>query len=224
MTFETSTSSGATGTSRSLIVVTPDGHRTMNTYLGACLELAPADIDPDVVRRAKVTCIEGYLFDSPGGKAAVLAAADAARATGNQVALTLSDSFCVERHREEFLDFIERYAGILFGNEDEIRALYETDTLQGALARLRQRDLVAAVTRGDKGSLVLASDAVVEVPAEPVARLVDTTGAGDAYAAGFLHGLIKGSDPAGCARTGSIAAAAVISHLGSHPQAGLTAR
>lgn len=220
VSFETAVSSGLAGTACSMIVVTPDGDRTMNTYLGACVELTSADVDPDVVGSAAVTCIEGYLFDSAPAKEAVLAAAEMARAAGNRVALTLSDSFCVERHLEDFRDFVERGVDVLFGNEDEIRALYGSGDLLEALLPLRELNLVAAVTRGEKGSLVLESGTVLEVPAEPAARVVDTTGAGDAYAAGFLHGLTRGLDLTSCAQTGSVAAAEVISQIGPRLQAG----
>jgi sugar/nucleoside kinase (ribokinase family) len=221
VSFETSVSSGLAGTACSLIVVTPDGHRTMNTYLGACVELTSVDVDPDVVSRAAVTCIEGYLFDSAPAKEAVLAAAGMARAAGNRVALTLSDSFCVERHLEDFRDFVESHVDLLFGNEDEVRALFGTEDLLDALTPLRELDLVAAVTRGEKGSLVLESGTILEVPAEPAERVVDTTGAGDAYAAGFLHGLTRGLDLPSCAQAASVAAAEVISHIGPRLQAGL---
>ncbi|WP_207709704.1 adenosine kinase [Actinomadura macrotermitis] len=219
--FGAEVSSGLTGTACSLIVVTPDGHRTMNTYLGACVELTAADVDTELVSRARVTCVEGYLFDSPPAKEAVLLAARTARAAGHRVALTLSDSYCVERHREEFRDFIEEHVDLVFGNEAEVVSLCETDGLPAALSALAERDLIAAVTRGAHGSVVLESGRAVEVPAETVARIVDTTGAGDAYAAGFLHGLARGLDLPSCARTGSAAAAEVIGHLGSRPQADL---
>lgn len=188
--------------------------RAVNTYLGACVELTAADLDPDVISRAAVTCIEGYLFDSAPAKEAVQAAAAMARAAGSRAALTLSDSFCVERHLEDFRDFIDSHVDVLFANEDEVRALFGAEDLRDALTPLRELDLVAAVTRGEKGSLVVEPRTIMEAPAVPVKRVVDSTGAGDAYAAGFLHGLTTGRGLDSCAQAGSAAAAEVISHIG----------
>lgn len=220
-TFETAPADSGPGTARCIIMVTPDGQRTMNTYLGACVGLGPADVDPELVGRAKVTYLEGYLWDPPQAKEAFRVAMAAARAAGREVSLTLSDTFCVERFREEFRALVAEDIDVLFANEDEIRALYEVDMLDEALARVPERCAVVAVTRSEKGSVVFARGERHEVPAEPVDPVVDTTGAGDAYAAGFLHGHTHGLTLPACARLGAIAAAEVISHVGPRPQADL---
>jgi sugar/nucleoside kinase (ribokinase family) len=219
--FETAPLTAGPATARCLILVSPDGQRTMSTYLGAAVELGPEDIDTELVGRAKVTYLEGYLWDPPRAKEAFRTAMAAAHARDRKVALTLSDTFCVERHREEFRALVENDVDILFANEEEIRALYEVDTLEAALAEVRGRCEVIAVTRSEKGSLVSAGGAVHEVPAEPVETIVDTTGAGDSYAAGFLYGLTRGLELPVCARLGSIAAAEIISHFGARPQVDL---
>ena len=209
---------GAPPTARSLILVTPDGHRTMNTMLGACVELGPEDIDPAVVEGAEITYLEGYLWDKPTAKDAFLKAAAIAHAAGRRVSLTLSDPFCVDRHRESFRTLVAGHIDILFGNEHELEALYETDSLEVALEYVRGECDIIAITRSEAGSLVLQGEATHEVPAEPIAELVDSTGAGDLYAAGFLFGLTAGRSPADCGRLGSIAAAEVISHIGARPE------
>lgn len=219
--FETAPSTAGPGTARCLVMVTPDGQRTLSTYLGACVELGPEDIDVDLVGGAKVTYLEGYLWDPPRAKEAFRTAMAAAHARGRKVALTLSDTFCVERHREEFRALVENDVDILFANEDEIRALYQVDSLDEALAQVRGRCEIVAVTRSEKGSLVTAGGTVHEVAAEPVERVVDTTGAGDSYAAGFLFGYTRGLELPLCARLGSIAAAEVISHFGARAQVNL---
>lgn len=219
--FETAPLTEGPGTARCLIMVSPDGQRTMSTYLGACIELGPEDIDADLVGRSKITYLEGYLWDPPRAKEAFRTAMAAAHAGGRQVALTLSDTFCVERHREEFRVLVENDVDILFANEEEIRELYEVATLDEAVAAVRGRCEIVAVTRSEKGSLVLANGASHEVPAEPVETIVDTTGAGDSYAAGFLYGLTHGLELPVCARLGSIAAAEIISHFGARPQVDL---
>jgi sugar/nucleoside kinase (ribokinase family) len=207
-------------TARCLILVTPDGQRTMNTFLGACVHFAGADMDAAEVGRAKVVYLEGYLFDPPAAQAAFHAASRAAHAAGRQVALTLSDPFCVERHRQAFRRFVREEADILFANESEILSLYETDDFEAAAAALRQEVSLAALTRSERGSVILAGGDRHEVAAVPT-RVVDTTGAGDAYAAGFLAALTRGLPLPECGRWGAVAAAEVISHFGARPQADL---
>jgi len=213
---------GGAPTARCLILVTPDGQRTMNTFLGACVTLDATDVDPSLVADAAVTYLEGYLFDPPAAQAAFRAAAAAAHAAGRQVALSLSDPFCVNRHRAAFRDLVAGHVDILFANEAEITALYEANDFATA-AELARADVgLAALTRSEAGSLILRGSETVQVAAEP-AVVVDTTGAGDAYAAGFLAGLTAGRDLAACGRIASIAAAEVISHYGARPQTDLRA-
>lgn len=219
--FTTAAATEGPGTARCLVLVTPDAQRTMCTYLGASVGLGPADVDRDLVARASITYLEGYLWDPPEAKEAFRAAIGAARAAGRRVALTLSDPFCVERHREEFLALIDDGVDILFANHDEITALYRTTSFDEAIAAVRGRCEIAAITRSAEGSLVVTADAVHEVAAAPVERVVDTTGAGDLYAAGFLHGLTAGRSPVDSARIGSLAAAEVISHVGARPEVDL---
>ena len=219
--FHTNPVSGGKPTARSLILVTPDAQRTMNTYLGACVDLGPQDIEEGLVRGSKVTYLEGYLWDPPQAKEAFLKAAELAHAGGNKVALSLSDSFCVERHRASFLDLVDGHIDILFANEAEILSLYETTDFGAAIERVKSKVEVAALTRGAAGSVVVSPEGVVEVPAAPVAKVVDTTGAGDLYAAGFLYGYTQGRSPAEWGRLGSIAAGEVISHYGARPEVSL---
>jgi sugar/nucleoside kinase (ribokinase family) len=221
--FDTPVATGGPPTARSLILVTPDAHRTMSTYLGAAVELGPEDIDTELVGRSAITYLEGYLWDKPRAKDAFRVAMAAAHAAGRRVSLTLSDSFCVERHREEFRGLVEAEVDLLFANEDEIFALTQTRDLPAAVAAVRGRAEIVVITRSEHGSMVVTADETVEVPAAPVERLVDTTGAGDLYAAGFLHGLTRERPLAECAALGSLAAAEVISHLGARPQADLSA-
>jgi len=216
--FETKAITGSPSTARSLILVTPDAQRTMNTYLGACVELGPDDIDEATIRGAKVTYLEGYLWDKPTAKEAFLKAARIAHDGGRKVSLTLSDSFCVERHRASFRDLIDGHVDILFANEHEIMALYEVDTLEAAIEAVRGACEIVAITRSAWGSVVLSGPDAFEVAAERVGKVVDTTGAGDLYAAGFLYGLTSGRPLAECGRIGSIAAAEVISHYGARPE------
>lgn len=208
-------------TARCLILITPDAERTMNTYLGACADLGPDDIDEGLIGRAKVTYLEGYLWDRDEAKQAFLRAARLAHAAGRMTALTLSDSFCVDRHRDSFRELISGHIDILFANEAEILSLYETDNFDAALQFARQDCTIAALTRSEKGSVVISGDEVHVVDAEPVSRVLDTTGAGDQYAAGFLYGYTRGDDLASCARIGGIAAAEVIAHVGPRPQTSL---
>jgi sugar/nucleoside kinase (ribokinase family) len=222
VSFETASATTGPATARCLILVTPDAQRTMNTYLGACTGLGPEDIDVKRVGAAQVTYVEGYLWDAPAAKQAVLKAFDAAHAAGRKVSITLSDSFCVHRYREEFRDLIRNKVDILFANEAEIKALYQVETFEAALEATRKDAKVAALTRSEKGSVVIEGSATHEVPAAAVKKLVDTTGAGDLYAAGFLFGYTRGKKLAECARLGSVAAAEVISHVGARPEQALS--
>ncbi len=221
VSFETASATSGPATARCLILVTPDAQRTMNTYLGACTGLGPADIDVARVGSAQVTYVEGYLWDAPAAKQAVLKAFDAAHAAGRKVSITLSDSFCVHRYREEFRDLIRNKVDILFGNEAEITALYEVETFEEALEATRKEAKIAALTRSEKGSVVIKGSETYAVPAAPVPKVVDTTGAGDLYAAGFLFGFTQNKPLAECARLGGIAAAEVISHVGARPERAL---
>jgi sugar/nucleoside kinase (ribokinase family) len=219
--FDTPPAESGSPTARSLIFVTPDAQRTMQTYLGACLELGPEDVDPDLVARAKVLYMEGYLYDPPQAKEAFIKAASLAHAAGRKVSLTLSDNFCVDRHREAFQQLVRDHVDILFANEGEIRSLWQVEDFDAALQATRGTCEVAALTRSAKGSLILAGDEVHVIDAAPVSRLVDTTGAGDLYAAGFLYGYTQDRPLAECGRLGSIAAAEIISHYGARPESSL---
>jgi len=215
--FDTAPLAGGPATARCLINITPDGERTMCTYLGAAVMLTPADVTPTTIAEASILYLEGYLFDPDEARAAFAKAAAAARAAGRSIALSLSDAFVVERHRAGLLAFIDAEVDVLFANEVEIAALFETD-FDKALSALRGRVRIAAVTRGAQGSVVLASGSSVTIGAEPVSKVVDTTGAGDQYAAGFLVGLAAARPLEDCARLGAMAAAEVISHFGPRPQ------
>jgi sugar/nucleoside kinase (ribokinase family) len=219
--FATAPASDGAATARCLIMVTPDAQRTMSTYLGACVGLGPADIDAQVIGSAQVTYLEGYLWDPPQAKAAFRLAMKVASEKGRQVALTLSDPFCVDRWRDEFRDLVDNHVDILFANETEIIALYRAKDFAEALNAVRGKTAFAALTRSEKGSVVLAGDDTYVIAAEPDVQLVDTTGAGDLYAAGFLHGLTQGRDPATCGRIGSLCAAEAISHFGARPETAL---
>src|SRR5215469_10794376 len=219
--FETPAATSGPGTARCLILVTPDGQRTMNTYLGACVELGPDDIDPDIVAAAQITYLEGYRFDPPQAQEAFRKAAAVAHAAGRQVALSLSDPFCVGRHRAAFRALVEGHVDILFANEAEICSLYETDDFAAAAAALRGHVTIAALTRSAAGSVILTAGADHRVAAAPVARVVDTTGAGDLYAAGFLFGLTHDLPLPICGEIGSLCAAEIISHFGARPEADL---
>jgi sugar/nucleoside kinase (ribokinase family) len=221
VTFETDPVDGKTPTSRSLILVTPDGERTMNTYLGISTDLDHGEVDPKLIEASQVVYLEGYLFDQPQAKAAFRQAVAIAGKAGRKVALTLSDGFCVDRHRAEFLDLIRSGVGILFANESEITSLYETQSFETAAARAAADTPLAVLTRSAKGSLIIAAGTTHEIPVDPVAKVVDTTGAGDLYAAGFLYGLTSGLDLAAAGRLGSLAAAEIISHVGARPEANL---
>jgi sugar/nucleoside kinase (ribokinase family) len=208
-------------TARCLIAVTPDAQRTLNTYLGAASGLGPDHIDPAMVARAQVVYLEGYLWDVDAAKQAMVKTMQAASDAGTKVAFTLSDGFCVDRHRPEFLDLVEHRVDILFANESEILSLYEVDDFEEALARVRGHCEIACLTRSEKGSVVISGDTVHEVAVHPVATVVDTTGAGDLYAAGFLYGYTNGHDLETSGRLASMAAAEVISHDGPRPEASL---
>jgi len=220
--FDTLAATSGPGTARCLILVTPDGQRTMNTYLGACADLGPADIDPEVIAAAQITYLEGYLFDPPQAQEAFCKAAAIAHAAGRKVALSLSDPFCVERHRHAFRDLVDGHVDILFANEAEICSLYETDDFAAAAAAVRGHVAVAALTRSAEGSVVFADGEEYNVAAAPVARIVDTTGAGDLYAAGFLYGLTQGLALPKCGAIGSLCAAEIISHVGARPETALS--
>ncbi len=220
--FDTAPATAGAPTARCLILITPDAERTMHTYLGACVGLGPADIDADTIAAARVTYLEGYLWDPPEAKKAFVKAATLAHGAGRLVSLSLSDGFCVERHREGFLDLVRDYVDVLFANEEEILSLYRVGCFDDALAQVRTQCRIAALTRGGKGSVVVSADAVHVIAAEPVTA-VDTTGAGDAYAAGFLFGLTHDYDLAGAGRIGGIAAAAAIAQVGPRPDVSLKA-
>jgi fructokinase len=213
---------GGAPTARCLILVTPDAQRTMNTFLGACVTFGPDDVEEAEVASAAVTYMEGYLFDPPAAQEAFRKAAKIAHGAGRKVSLTLSDAFCVGRHRAAFRDLVQHEVDILFANESELLSLYETEDFATALAAVRAEVGLAAVTRSEKGSVIAAGDATVEVAAVPT-KVVDTTGAGDAYAAGFLAAHAKGLPLAECGRWGSVAAAEAISHFGARPQTDLKA-
>ena len=209
-------------TGRCLIVVTPDGSRTMNTFLGAASLLDAADISRAAVQSAAVVFLEGYLFDKDAAKEAFRTAAEYAHAAGRKVALTLSDSFCVDRHRADFLSLVKNDIDILFSNEDELKALYQVDSINDGLHQLRDNCEFAAVTRNEHGSVVIDGDEVVIIDAEPVESVVDATGAGDMYAAGFLYGFVRGKPIEQCGKIGSIVASEVITHMGPRPLVPLT--
>jgi sugar/nucleoside kinase (ribokinase family) len=215
--FDSPLATDGTPTGRCLIIVTPDAQRTMCTYLGAANQLDSAAVDENIVRDAAVTFVEGYLWDEPSAKDAIRQAAAVAHDAGNRVAFTLSDPFCVDRHRSEFSALVEHEIDILFANEHELTSLYEVDTFDEALHHVRGHCAIAALTRGPLGSVIATADDIHVIDPFPV-DVVDTTGAGDLYAAGFLYGLTHGHDLADCGRLASRAAAEVISHLGARPE------
>lgn len=216
--FDTPALQDGPPTARCLILITPDAQRTMCTFLGACVWITPSDLNEEMLKNAAVTYLEGYLFDRDRAKQTFFKASDIVRGAGKKVALTLSDPFCVERHKGEFLDLITKGVDILFSNEAEIKALFDTHKMEEAMVRAREACPLTIITRSDKGSVIVTDKDVVEVPAEPVAQIVDTTGAGDMYAAGFLYGYTRGKPVAECGRIGSIAASEVIAHVGARPQ------
>lgn len=218
--YETRPLEGHPPTARCMVVVTPDGERSMSTYLGACVELGPEDIDEETVKAAKVTYFEGYLWDPPRAKEAIVKAAGIAKANGRAMAMTLSDAFCVHRYRAEFLDLLRSgTVGIVFANEAEALALYETEDFEVASEKLaKDASQFAVVTRSEKGCRVIKGDERIDVPTESVDKLVDTTGAGDLFAAGFLRGFTAGLDLEACARIGNAAASHIIQQIGPRPQ------
>jgi sugar/nucleoside kinase (ribokinase family) len=219
--FETPLATSGAPSGRCLVLVTDDAQRTMQTFLGAAADLSPTDVDAKVIEQAEITYLEGYLWDPPEAKAAFRRAAEIAHAAGRKVALSLSDSFCVDRHRAEFLELIKEQVDILFGNEDEIVSLFQADNFESAVKSVQEICSIAALTRGAEGSVVVHDGQLTRVPCSPVERVLDTTGAGDLYASGFLFGLTRGQDMAACARLGGIAAAEIISHYGARPEASL---
>jgi sugar/nucleoside kinase (ribokinase family) len=214
VTYDTQPLKGGLPTARSLIFVTPDAQRTMQTFLGATTQLGPEDVNMDYIAESKVVYLEGYLWDQPRAKKAMLDAAIKAKESGAKVSLTLSDSFCVARFRDEFLDLAEKHVDILFANEGEILSLYETDDFDVALQAVRKHCEIAALTRSEKGSVVVRGSEVHVIDAVKGVKVVDTTGAGDAYAAGFLYAYTQGRDLATCGKLGGAMAAKVISHFG----------
>ncbi len=219
--FETHALEDGDPTARCLVWVTPDAQRTMATYLGACTELGPEDVELEVVADSKITYLEGYLWDKPRAKEAVLCAAKAAHESGHKVALTLSDAFCVDRHRDEFRALLKDHIDILFANEAEIQSLFQGASFEEAVDAVRDQCEIAALTRSAKGSVIVEGKRVSEIPAAPIAKVVDTTGAGDLYAAGFLYGLSRGRPTPDCGELGSLCAAEIISHFGARPESPL---
>ncbi|UFZ02258.1 adenosine kinase [Bradyrhizobium ontarionense] len=220
--FDTAPAADGPATGCSYILVTPDGERTMNTYLGAAQNLTPADIDPAQIAAARIIYLEGYLWDPKDAKDAFVKAATIAHDAGREVALTLSDAFCVDRYREEFLDLLRGgTVDLVFANETELHSLYQTSDFDGALKQLREDATLGIVTRSDKGCVVVSNDGVIAVPAHPIETLVDTTGAGDLFAAGFLFGLVRKTGYEAAGRFGGLAAAEVIQHIGARPQVSL---
>jgi sugar/nucleoside kinase (ribokinase family) len=222
--FETAMAGDGPATACSIIAVTPDGQRSMSTYLGACRELTAADVRPEPVADAKILYVEGYLWDAEEAKAAIRKAIAAAKAAGTKVAFTLSDPFCVGRFRDEFLQLMRDDVDILFANEEELKSLYESDDFDDALQAAREWNGLAALTRSEKGCVIASEDGEVHVlDAEKVERVIDTTGAGDQFAAGFLFGYSRGKSLRACGRLGAIAAAEIISHYGARPETSLHA-
>lgn len=219
--FDTAAATDGPATGRCLVLVTPDAQRTMCTFLGAACLLTPDDLDKDVIRNGRVTYMEGYLFDQPPAQAAFIEAAETAHAAGREVSITLSDGFCVDRHRAAFRDLVEHHVDVLFANEVEICSLYQVDAFDDALQQVRGHCKVACLTRSEKGAVIVSGDEVHVIDAAPVSKVLDTTGAGDQYAAGFLYGYTRGMDLQTCGKIGAITAAEVIQHYGARPEADL---
>jgi sugar/nucleoside kinase (ribokinase family) len=215
--------SGGVGTGRCLVLVTIDAERTMATYLGAATTVVPGDVPLDLVSRAKVVYLEGYLWDLPPAIEAMRRAISVGHEADASIALSLSDPFCVGRHQHEFLDLLREDIDVLFGNEEELMALFSATSFDSAIEAAEETGLLVAATRGAKGSVVTTPHGPVAVPAAPVERVLDTTGAGDLYAAGFLYGLTHGADPTRCAELGGLCAGEIIGHLGARPEADLRA-
>ncbi|HTV69020.1 MAG TPA: adenosine kinase [Rhizobiaceae bacterium] len=220
--FDTRPLEGEPPTARSMIFVTPDGERSMNTYLGACVELGPEDVEEDKARGAKVTYFEGYLWDPPRAKDAIRLTAKYAHAAGREVSMTLSDAFCVDRYRDEFLDLMRSgTVDIVFANSREIKSLYQTEDFETALNLIRKDCKIAAITRSERGSVIVRGDETVPIKAIKIKELVDTTGAGDLYAAGFLFGYTRGMSLQLCGDLGSLAAGLVVQQIGPRPRQNL---
>ena len=219
--FDTPAATSGATTARCLIYVTPDAERTMCTFLGASTQLEPDDLDLSMVSDTKVLYLEGYLWDSPAAKRAFIAAAEACRAANGQVALSLSDGFCVDRHRDSFLDLVNGHVDVLFANEVEIKSLYQTDDFDSALESVRGSCSVIAITRGSQGSVVLSGDQRWDIGIVGLGDLIDTTGAGDLYAGGFLHGYTQGESLERCGNLGAICAGQIVTQLGARPQVSL---
>lgn len=222
-TIQPADATGESGTGRCLVMVTPDGQRTMATHLGVAGTLAARDLPEHVLGRGRILLLEGYLWDVPSAKDAMRRAADLVHGGDGAVALSLSDPLCVERHRREFLDLLQRDVDVVFANEEEVTMLFGARDLTSAVTAMEETGLLAALTRGPQGSVVVSPNGVEEVPAVAVAEVVDTTAAGDLFAAGFLHGLSHGAGPVDCARLGALCAAEIIDHLGARPRADLRA-
>jgi sugar/nucleoside kinase (ribokinase family) len=220
--FRDPAAAGTPPTARSMIFVTPDGERSMNTYLGACVELGPEDMEADVVAGSKVTYFEGYLWDPPRAKDAIRLCADIGHKHGREMSMTLSDPFCVDRYRNEFLELMRSGTiDIIFANADEAKSLYQTDNFEHAVSQLRKDCKLAAITRSEHGSVIVRGDERYDIDAIDIDEVVDTTGAGDLYAAGFLHGYAHGKPLDVCGRLGSLAAGLVIQQIGPRPQLSL---
>ena len=219
--FDTAAATDGPATGRCLVLVTPDAQRTMCTFLGAACLLTPDDLDKDVIRNGRVTYMEGYLFDQPPAQAAFIEAAETAHAAGREVSITLSDGFCVDRHRDAFRDLVEHHVDVLFANEVEICSLYQVDGFDDALQQVRGHCKVACLTRSEKGAVIVSGDEVHVIDAAPVSKVLDTTGAGDQYAAGFLYGYTRGMDLQTSGKIGAITAAEVIQHYGARPETDL---
>jgi sugar/nucleoside kinase (ribokinase family) len=219
--YDTPSSDAGLPTARCLVLVTPDGERTMNTFLGASTQLGASDMDGDRIASAQVTYLEGYLFDKDEAKAAFHEAANLARAAGRKVALTLSDAFCVDRHRDDFLSFVRGGVDILFANESEITSLYQMNSFDDAAGAVRAECEIAVLTRSEAGAVIISGNDTILVPAEPVEKVADATGAGDLYAAGFLYGLTQDRSLEECGKLGALAASEIISHIGARPEVSL---
>jgi sugar/nucleoside kinase (ribokinase family) len=219
--FDTPPAADGPATARSFILVTPDGERTMNTYLGACVNFTTSDVDAETVAGSQVIYMEGYLWDRPEAKEAFKLAAKIARSAGRKTSITLSDSFCVERHRDSFLDLIRNDIDIVFANESEIKSLYQTQNFDGAMQAIAKDCPIAVLTRSAAGCVIVDGAEVHAAPAYPANKVIDVTGAGDLFAAGFLFGFTSGRSLAACAQLGAVAAAEVISHIGARPETDL---
>jgi len=215
--FESKPLIGGKPTAQSIILVTPDAHRTMNTYLGACTQLTEDDVDESIIANSAITYLEGYLFDEPKAKAAFFKAAELVKKHSRKLSLTLSDPFCVVRYRDEFMALVENHVDILFTNEEELKELTQKSDIEQAIKAIQGKCEIIAVTLGDKGSAIVTNKEIIRIAPIMPSQLVDTTGAGDAYAAGFLFGLTEGKPHPECGRLGSLAASEVISHMGPRP-------